>query len=186
MAFRSGQPTSETNRLPIAGRSVSVSDEFARPANTTAYAASDRVSATTNDSATTALRALDGIGGSAGGAGTLTKIVLETDKAASMTPQFRIWFYSVAQPTTAVAGDNAAYPIKWANRAQRLGYVDLPAFFAPSGTGTDVSIAEDLFTRMPFQCAAADDAIYYAIETLSAFTPTSGQSFRLTVQATLD
>jgi hypothetical protein len=60
------------------GTTTLVADEFTRPADVTAYAAGDAVSATTSDTGTTPLRALTNIARVAQGSGYITRIRLWT------------------------------------------------------------------------------------------------------------
>lgn len=153
------------------------SDTFTRPANTTAYAANDRLSATTSDTDTTALRSFTAAR-VAGGKGVLTSCVVSSD-LTTFLPRLRIHLYTTGAPTTAIAGDNSAYAHYYANEGERIGWFDMPALALPGGTGTDMvrALRDDLF--IPFDAAASVTAIYYAIEVLDAATPSSGQSFTL-------
>lgn len=166
--------------MPGFGQTVQVADEFTRPANVTAYAAGDAVAAATTDTATTPLRAL-AVGRIFGGTGYITRLRLWTDQAANVAT-FRVHFYKVAAPTTAVVGDNEQMTLKYTNFLERIGHVDLPAM-KTSTVATNSTAAEtgDLSLRMAFACAAANRNLYYRIETLSVFVPASGQKFYLEV-----
>lgn len=167
----------------VGGTTTLVADEFTRPADTTAYAAGDAVSATTSDTGTTVLRSLASLARVAGGTGYITKIRLWTDQVANVA-RYRIHFYKVAAPTTAVVGDNAQMTLKYTNFAQRVGHVDLPAM-ATSTVSTNSTAAEtsDATLRLAFACAAGDPNLYYRIETLTVFTPANAQKFYLEVTA---
>lgn len=166
--------------MPGFGQTVQVADEFTRPADTTAYAAGDAVAAATTDTATTPLRSL-ALGRIFGGTGYITKVRLWTDQAANVA-RYRIHLYKVAAPTTAVVGDNVQMTLKYTNFLERVGHIDLPAM-ATSTVATNSTAAEasDASLRMAFACAAASRTLYYRIETLSVFTPASGQKFYLEV-----
>lgn len=164
----------------VGGSTDRVSDAFTRPADVNAYAANDRVSATTSDTGTTPLRGLQ-VGRIPAGTGWITGIRLWTNNVTAMTPNIRVHFFTVAAPATALAGDNAQVAVVYANREQRFAVHDLDNLATPAGTGSDVSIIQDLTVRIPFECAAEDKKIYYALETLDAFTPASGQAFFLEV-----
>jgi hypothetical protein len=175
----------ETHLGETGGKSVVVGDETTRPADTTAYTAGDAVSATVSDTGTTVLRSL-AVGRVAGGSGYLTKFRVMTDQAACVAA-IRLHFYSVNAPASVVVGDNVAMTIKYANKAQRLGHVDLPAMATSTVAGSsDAAIAQELDIRFQFKCANGDQNIYYRYETLTTFTPNSGQKFYLEVAAEQD
>ncbi len=162
----------------VGGTTQIVSDEFARPADTTAYTAGDAVSATTSNSGTTPLRGL-AVARVNGGTGYITKIRLWTDLKTCVA-RIRVHFYTVAAPATAVVGDNVPMTLAWANRAQRVGSVDLLAMATETdSTNSTAAHTLDASTRLAYQCAAADNNIYYRLETLDAFTPANAQNFFL-------
>lgn len=165
------------------GTTVTVADTFARPADTTAYTAGDAVAAATTDTGTTGLRALANIARVAAGSGYLVGLRLWTDQVANVA-QFRVHFYKVAAPATAVPGDNAQMTLAFANFLQRIGHVDLIAMATSTvATSSTAAQALDLTLRIPFACAAGSRALYYRLETLSGFTPASAQNFSLEVSA---
>ena len=169
----------------VGGKSISVGDETTRPANTTAYTAGDAISADTSDSGTTPLRSL-AVGRVTGGSGTLAKFRLMTDQAACVAA-VRVHFYTVAAPAGAIVGDNVPMTLLYANKAQRIGHIDLPALATSTVAGASTGAAtQDLDTRMEIKCAAGDQNIYYRLETLTAFTPASGQKFYLEAQILQD
>jgi hypothetical protein len=162
-----------------------VSDEFSRVGDVSALTAGDAIGTTVSDSGTTALRSLV-VGRVAGGSGYLTKFRLMTDQVACVAA-LRVHFFNVPAPSGAVVGDNVAMTMKYANRSQRLGHVDMPAFATSTVTGSsDTAVSQDFDTRMQFKCATADTSIYYRLETLTTFTPASGQKFFIEVAAEQD
>lgn len=168
----------EAHAGEVGGHSVVAGDEFTRPADTTAYTAGDAVSATTSDTGTTALRSLT-VARKNGGSGTLSKFRLVTDQVANVA-SYRIHFYTKAAPDAAVVGDNVAMTIKYLNKANRLGHVDMPAMSTSTVVGSsDCAISQELDVRFDFVCDPADTKIYYRIETLTGFTPNNGQKYYL-------
>ena len=160
--------------LLIAG----ATDDFSRPADTTVYAAGDRVSATTSDSGTTPLRKLF-TARRTGGRGIITKLVLQTDKDTFLD-QIRIHFFTVAAPATVIPGDNAAMGQVFANRSQYLGFLDFAALAEPVAAGvSDLTQAILESQNFGFTCAKGDGGIYYALQTLGTGTPNSAQNFHL-------
>ena len=169
----------------VGGQSLVVGDETIRPANTTAYTAGDAISADASDSGTTPLRSL-AVGRVTGGSGTLAKFRLMTDQAACVAA-IRVHLYTVAAPAGAIVGDNVPMTLLYANKAQRIGHIDLPALATSTVAGASTGAAsQDLDTRMEIKCAAGDQNIYYRLETLTAFTPASGQKFYLEAQILQD
>lgn len=159
-------------------------DTFTRPANTDAYGATDVISATVSDTATTPLRSLD-LALYPGKAFWLVYLRLETN-LDTFAGTARVHFYTVAAPDTAVPGDNVAFVRAYANTEDYIGYVDLPAF-------TDVGDEMEAFrddVRLLCQPAGdgasetADSKIYYRIAlTAGTPTPASGQSFTIEARA---
>lgn len=162
------------------GPIISINDSFTRPADTSAYLANDAIAAVTNYSALTAMRSL-GVGRVAGGCGYITGLRVWTQQT-NVTARIRVHLYSVAQPTNSVAGDNYPMTISYLNAWQRLQHVDLPAM--QSGVyGGDASLTSDMTVRLPFKCDAGMTNIYYRLETLDAFTPTSAAGWFISVWA---
>lgn len=95
----------------------------------------------------------------------------------------RLWFYTVQ--ITQVA-DNALFTVLAANTGHRAGYVDLPVQ-APEGSGSDVTVAQNIADHLHVICAAADRALYVVDEIYSAgYTPTTGITTTYTFTASLD
>lgn len=171
--------SSEMHLGDIGGNLVSVSQEFTRPADTTAYAANDIVS---NNATTTTLATLSGCARVAGDSGYIVGARLATDKK-SITPRFRVHLFNVSTPT--VAADNAQHKSLYADLSKRVATFDLAAMAtAADAASSDVSSTTDWTLRIPFVCASADTALYFFLETLDAFTPASGEKF--TLQLLLD
>ena len=153
--------------------------EFTRPADTTAYAAKDVVS----DSASApTVGTVAGVVSTAGGSGLIVKARLLTDQK-TCTAQFRVHLYSTA-PTA--KNDNDPFTFLYANADKRIGAVDLPACTTEDATNSTAAYASrpssDGSSGVPnllFKCASGSTTIYWILETLSAFTPASGQKFYL-------
>lgn len=166
-------------RISQLGRRVV--DVFARPANVTQYAANDVIAASESDSATSGLRPL-ALASDPGKPFWLTYFSLATNKT-DFPCTVRVHLYSVAKPTTAIAGDNVTFVQYYANVAQRLGSFDLPTL-ALQHAGDDYVFAsrDDLrLLLVPANVNATNDeehSIYYRLEIVSGTpTPSSGQSF---------
>jgi hypothetical protein len=178
-----------TNNLPVTGLAgeahvgqvggtvLWAEATFTRPAeNATPYSVNDIVS---SGAGATVPITLSNIARVNGGTGYITKARLGTNQS-TCTAQFRVWLYTVNNPTLAV--DNAPHTLLWTNRASRLGYVDVPAL-ATEGTGSDSAFGMWQIDNGPFAFVTAsnDKNLYAVLETKSAFTPASGQAFYLEV-----
>lgn len=155
-----------------------VSSPLTRNADTTAYAANQNIGQVTtaaNHSWTVDVNATTG-------EGYIMDARVITNKV-SITPRLRLHLYSVAP--TAIA-DAAKCTVLWANRAGYLGSITFPAMTSAADT-SDTSVAE--LERNPKHIVltvtatkhlpgtAKDAVIYGQLETLDAFTPSSGQIF---------
>lgn len=162
----------------VGGTTIETSDETTRVADANAYAVGDVISSTVSNTGTTVLQGIT-VAAANGGTGYLTKFRLMTDQSACVAV-IRVHFYTVSAPATVVPGDNVAMGLAYANRAQRIGAIDLPALATELGT-VSAARTQDLSTRLAFQCDPADTKIYYRLETQTVFTPASGQKFYLAI-----
>lgn len=139
-----------------------VSSNFNRPADTTAYTIGDNVSNNTTAGSVTPLSfALSA------SAGTIQRIRIRKSNEAVATPTIRLWLFE-SSPTPG-SGDNAAFaqPL-----AASVGYVDVPIISA----GSDDAVGwEDC--HIPVTAATA----YGLLQTQSAFTPASAETFTVTL-----
>lgn len=153
-----------------------------RNADTTAYAANQNVGQVTtaaNHSWTIDVNATTG-------EGYIMDVRIVTNKV-SIVPRLRLHLYSAAP--TAIA-DAAKCTVIFANRATYLGSITFPAMTSAADT-SDTSVAE--LERNPKHIVLAitaasahtqgagrkDATIYGQLETLDAFTPSSGQIFSI-------
>lgn len=151
---------------------------FARPGDTTAYAANDAVA---NSTSAPVILTFTPVARVAAGAGFITKAKLQTDQSACVA-RFRLHLFNVANPT--IANDNAAFALKWADRASYIGSIDFDAC-KTEGTGSDTAYSINSAVRMHFTCASGDQALYGLLETLDAFTPANAQNFRIALATDL-
>lgn len=160
----------------VGGTTAAVGVEITRPADTTAYAVGDSVN--TSTSAPT-LITFTNAARVASGTGYITKARLTTDQSACVA-QMRLWLYNAN--TAFLNNDNAAFLIKYADKATRIGYIDFPALSTEAGSDCAFSFVPDSdpatpnFTALAFT-ADSGRSIYGAFETKTAFTPASGQKF---------
>lgn len=164
---------SESNPLPVKGGLVIVSAEFTRPADTTAYAIGDLIGNATSGAVPLTIANCARVNG---GSGYIVSAALITD-LKSIAPSIRVHIFSSA-PTQ--SSDNAAYQAGYVDVAKRVGEFTLGPMATPADTtNSNLSRAMDMNLRIPFACAAGTTALLFIFETLSAFTPASGQKFTL-------
>jgi hypothetical protein len=158
----------------VVGGLATVSGNFTRPADTTAYTAGDVVSNATSGSA---LLSIAGCARVNQGSGYIVGARLITDKK-SITPRIRVHVYNASNPT--FAHDNSAVDIRYADISKRIGTFDLPAMSTGAdSTNSTSSQAQDMNMRLPFVCASATTTLYFLFEALDAFAPASGEAFTL-------
>lgn len=150
---------------------------FTRPADTTAYAAKDVVSDSTS---TPHVITFAGMGRVNGGSGTIVKARLMTSQKTN-TASYRLHLFHTAPTAT---NDNSPYLYLYANAANRVGMIDFPAFNTEDPTNSTAAgsmrPSSDGSYGPPnlwYKCAANDTSLYGVLETLTAFTPDSAQTF---------
>lgn len=158
--------------VPVTYRAVK-SAEFTRPTNTDQYAAKDVVGP-----AVAAVMTFEDLAAVVGGGGIIDKVRLLTDQSANVAHYRLHLFHTTPTPIA----DNAPYTLLWANRANRIGAVDLPPA-ATEGTGSNAANSINDWVRLDFKCAADSRDIFGVLETLAVFTPASGQGFFVEVTA---
>lgn len=138
-----------------------------------------------NGGAVARLFRLKGILRVAGGTGFIRKVRVVTNLSTFLDP-IRMHFYNAP---IAVAVDHAAYTMLYANRAVRLGYVDLETLHT-EGAGSDASYSltnpgNSSGNNFPLEVYNAetpvDTDIWCRLETNGTGTPASGQSFFIEV-----
>lgn len=176
LAGDSQTPGLETSLLTeiqsgIGGKMAVVNGEFARPGDTTTYAANDVVG---NGSVVT----FQNVGAEEGGSGYITNVRLVKSTATITNAVFRLWLYSEAPTPIA---DNAPFTLLWVNRAKRLGYVDLAC--TTEGTGSDSASAFVTNLNLKFMCGAASRNLWGVLEAKQAYAPGASEVFWLEVTA---
>ena len=114
-----------------------------------------------------------------GGSGTIVKARLMTNQSTNVA-QYRLHLFHTAP--TAIA-DNAQYAMLDANKDKRVGMIDFPAANT-EGTGSDCAAtmrpSSDGSYPPPnlwYKTASDNTKLFGILETLSAFTPASAQTF---------
>lgn len=154
----------------VHGTTADVAVTVTRPADTTAYAANDSVNTSTSSPT---IITFAGASRVASGTGYITKARLSTNQSANVA-QFRMYLFKVSNPQ--LSNDNAAFLIKDADNANRLGYIDFPACFTEAGSDVAIAVLDGL--RFGY-VADSGSALYGILLTKTAFTPISGQTFHL-------
>jgi hypothetical protein len=168
-----------------AGKTVIASSELTRPDDVLDYAAGDAVANSTTG-AEVLMMEFSGCARFLGGGGKIHKVRLLTDKKDD-TSAYRLHLYSVAPAAASRAGDNVAFALLYADKANRVGYVDITALSTEDAAtstcaGTTIGLAGNL--SVPFKCAAADTKLYGLLEIKSILTPAAQQKFF--VELTMD
>jgi hypothetical protein len=148
-----------------------------RPADTAIYAANDVVSSSTTAPAAIILD-LATAGVPAGGSGYLVKARFLTNQSTNVA-RYRVHLYKSAP---APVNDNAPFALLWANRANRIGFIDIPALNT-AGAGSEAANALVADLRLAFKLAPAETRLWALVQILDGFTPASGQQFFLSVLA---
>lgn len=167
----------------VGGRLAVASATFQRPGDTTAYVAGDVVS---NSTVASSLMELE-IARVNGGSGWLEKVRLITNNK-NTTARFRVWFYKISNP--AVAVDNAKMTLLWANRENRLGYIDLPPMATEDAASDSASAlaSPGNSANLPFTFVTGEltRKLFVLLETLDGFAPAANQQFFFEVTASLN
>jgi hypothetical protein len=152
--------------LTVDGKAYRTTATITRPSNTTAYTAGDVV----GDTGGSAIISLTAAGPTAGFVLVQSiSLVFSDSVVPSGMGAFRIHMYS-ASPT-AIA-DNAAFDLLSGDRANYMGYIDLPA---PQDLGSTIYTQVDYPGRL-IKLAAASTTLFVEIETRGAYTPVSAST----------
>lgn len=165
-------PVSDANSsLTVDGKAYRSTVSITRPSNTTAYTAGDVV----GDTGGSAILTLSNIGPSGGYLLIQSASLVFSDSSVpSGMGAFRVHFYS-ASPT-AIA-DNAAFDLVSGERANYMGYIELPT---PQDLGSTIYTQVDYPGRL-LKLAAASTSVFAEIETRGAYTPVSASTVQLRI-----
>lgn len=140
---------------------------FTRPSDTTAYAAQDVVC---NSTSSPSLITFVNAGRYPGSSGLIVSARHMKSSTATTGASYRLHLYRVA-PTA--INDNAQFAMLYANRVNRIGFIDFTHGIA--GTGSDCTNALSTFVNLPFLCDAAGSNLFGILTVTAAYTPTSGE-----------
>lgn len=148
---------------------------FTRPSNTTAYAASDVVC---NSTSAPALLEFANILPVAGGDGVIMA-ARGFVQGSTFNTTLRVHLYKVS--TVTPLNDNDAFTLLWANRSNRVGFIDLTGW-QTAGTGSDAAACLVTGINLPIELNSGNTSLWAMIETRAAFTPTSAQQFFISLK----
>ena len=160
-----------SSSLTVDGKAYRSVVTITRPSNTTAYTAGDVVGDTTGSAIISLTSA-----GPSGGFVILQSVSLVFSDASvpSGMGAFRLHLYS-ASPT-AIA-DNAAFDLLSAERANYMGYVDIPT---PQDFGSSLYAQVDYPGRL-IKLGTASTTLFAELETRGAYTPASASTVQVRV-----
>ena len=145
--------------------------QFTRPANTTAYTANDVVG-----SATSAIHEFTQVGPRGGDVIVFAaELMVNLTAVPSGMSSFRLHLYSLS-PTAIL--DNAAFDLVAGDRDAYMGFVE---FGTPEDLGSSL-FSQARFVYMESQLQSAVTSIWGQLETRGAYTPTSGEGYRLRIR----
>ncbi|WP_375460026.1 hypothetical protein [uncultured Enterovirga sp.] len=164
-------------QIAPSGKPIVVSAGFSRPADTTPYIDGDLVANSTTAGLIVPLALPVGREGEGRVCGIIGKARLKKTGANIAARGFRAHFFQ--DSPTAASGDNAPFSTSASN------YLGFSLFTQEFKTFTDgkVSLASDWSGRMMFDCPAGTENIYALLEVSDAYTPASGETFTLTIEA---
>jgi hypothetical protein len=152
----------------VADAIVFPSATFTRPSNTNAYIASGVVS---NSTSAPVLLEFAGAANTLGGNGVILSARHMKSSTTTVGANFRLMLYRVG--TVTPINDNAPFTMLWANRANRVGFVDFA--HTSGGSGSDSSGALSTYVGLPFVCGAATSSLFGILTTQGAYTPASAE-----------
>lgn len=157
-------------------KNVVFTTSFTRPSNTTPYAVEDSVNATGGVTACLTFSAEDNLTINQGASLQIKTAILRTNSNTTTNGSFRLNIYD--QSVSGFA-DHSPFPMLWANRAKKVGYVDFT--LTTGGSGSDS--AEAIVTDCNISIRTQATAIYGILIAKAAYTPTSAQQFYIELNA---
>lgn len=156
----------------VGGRTKQIAADFARPSNTTSYDAKDVVS--TSTSAPAVITFTDAVRTN-GNSGYITQALLMTDRKTAVQ-EFRLHLFST---TPTLINDADPFLLRWTDKDRYLGSIQFPALSTEDSTNSTAASAMTSNLRLAIQADASTDNIYGILETLTAYSATSGQNFHI-------
>ena len=167
----------------IKGRMIEAAASITRPANTTAYTARDAIA--DNTSGATILT-FAGAARRIGKGGYIVGVRIASDKAVAVV-KYKLHLFQSA-PTVIADNSPMTAPL-YADIAKYVGSLTLPTA-ALENTGGAAYAQQDTTLEPPlamaYICDSDETNLYGMLETLTAFTPTSGQFFDIRLMLELN
>lgn len=158
--------------ITAVGAQVVVSASFTRPANTTAYAANGAVSDSTTAATTLTFASSARV---SGGSGLILSARHVKNSTTTANATFRLWLY---RATVSAVNDGSQFPLLFANRNNRIGFIDFS--HTTAGTGSDASSSLVTFVNLPF--VATGTSLFGQLIATAAYVPTSGEQHYLELE----
>lgn len=145
------------------------SANFTRPADTTAYAANDAVN---NSTSAPTVMTFTGMARTTGMGGIIAGATLHVGEKNATAAEFHLWLFDTS-PT--MNNDNAAFAPASGDLANLVGVL----IFSPTNMSdaTGMRVYQAINCPLPYRAAAT--GLYGALQTRTAFTPSSACTFRV-------
>ncbi|KKK73145.1 hypothetical protein LCGC14_2896780 [marine sediment metagenome] len=167
-AVKGATPAGEAHLGSIGGYTVPIQATLTRPADTDAYTALDCIADKTSGASAIEFA---NAGRKTGGTGYITGLRFETDQAANVS-EYNLHIFREAPGT--VIQDNAVWNAVTADKAIRVGTINIPAIAKVGASGTS-ALKEITGLKLPYKCTAT--SLFAQLETVTGFTPASAQAF---------
>ena len=156
---------------------------FARPANTTAYAAGDAIASTTVAGDVTPLQWTAAV--EPGFVGYIVGAQLITDSATAFAAMRLHLFNTTPFAAGGFQADNAALALTYTalttgsagTLPNYIGWIDFTSFVAQSASAVSIGTCDQ--TELYFDCPSTSRIIFGLLEDRVAFTPASAQNFSI-------
>lgn len=153
------------NPILPAGIPSKIVVELTRPADATPYTANDAINSSVGSPVALTFSDVSVV---VGGGGVATVLKVESNITAMAGATLRFWFFRDTPGT--IPGDNTAHVNLYANSSARCFFADVT--FEPLLAGSDSVYGQAILWNEYVTNASKN--IYALVQTLSAFTPTSG------------
>lgn len=162
----------------VGSKQKTVTTNFTRPADTTAYAAGDAVS---NSTSAPSVITFDAVARANAGSGIIIGAVMIDSANQTTKGQFELYLYDT---TFAADNDNALFTPSDAETETLIGIIQFNNWFvgdATSGAGGNaVCTVQGL--SIPYTCGGAVDDVFGLLVVRNAYTPVSAEKFTFRLQ----
>ena len=171
---------SRTNPLPAGQPLVSVTANFTRPADTTAYAVGDVVC---NSTSSPAVLTFSGMANYNGGSGTILQAILYLGTNPTTKPVYDLFLFDTA-PT--IDNDNATFTPTDAEIKTCVGVVSFGVGIPGDTTGTGTNTVYQAQPMLAYVCAGGASSLSGVLVARNAITPTSADTYDFRLVAALN